>query len=148
VIASSGSPLQVWLARIWCLSEPRNAAPQSLAAITSQCDRSDDAGFGYEHDGVHAVARPELHQDACDVCLDSRCPDDQLGGDLTVGLSSEAARARRPGNCTGERIGGPDLPNAQDTGLIDINNAPGAVLGRLPDVDDVLASEDRGSTRG
>jgi DNA uptake protein ComE-like DNA-binding protein len=48
-------------------------------------------------------------------------------------------------------VGRPDLPNAQDAGLIDINNAPAAVLGRLPNVDDTLVSkivEARQGSRG
>lgn len=38
-------------------------------------------------------------------------------------------------------VGRPDLQNAQHAGLIDINNAPAAVLGRLPGVDDALVSQ-------
>jgi DNA uptake protein ComE-like DNA-binding protein len=48
-------------------------------------------------------------------------------------------------------IGRPDLPNAHDADLIDINNAAAAVPARLPGVDDVLASkiaEARESGRG
>jgi DNA uptake protein ComE-like DNA-binding protein len=48
-------------------------------------------------------------------------------------------------------VGRPDLPNAQDAGLIDINNAPAAALARLPGVDDALATkivEVRAGTRG
>jgi hypothetical protein len=37
-------------------------------------------------------------------------------------------------------IGRPDLPGAQDAGLIDVNNVPAAVLAQLPGVDDALAT--------
>jgi hypothetical protein len=37
-------------------------------------------------------------------------------------------------------IGRPDLPDAQAAGLVDVNNAPAAVLARLPGVDDALAT--------
>ena len=48
-------------------------------------------------------------------------------------------------------VGRPDLPNAQDAGLVDINNAPAAVLARLPGVDDALVTrivEARAETHG
>jgi len=38
-------------------------------------------------------------------------------------------------------VGRPDLPNAQDAGLVDINNAPATVIERLPGVDDLLATQ-------
>jgi hypothetical protein len=66
-----------------------------------------------------------------------------IGGE---GRLRERERARRlardrPALAQEIGIGRPDLPNAQDAGLIDINNAPAAVLARLPGVDDVLASK-------
>jgi DNA uptake protein ComE-like DNA-binding protein len=48
-------------------------------------------------------------------------------------------------------IGRPDLPNAQDAGLVDINNAPASVLGTLPGINDALATkivETRAETHG
>jgi DNA uptake protein ComE-like DNA-binding protein len=48
-------------------------------------------------------------------------------------------------------IGRPDLPNAQPGGLVDINNAPAAVLTELPGVDAALAGrivEARAETHG
>lgn len=48
-------------------------------------------------------------------------------------------------------VGRPDLPNAQDAGLVDVNNAPAAVLAKLPGVDDALATriaEARAATHG
>jgi hypothetical protein len=38
-------------------------------------------------------------------------------------------------------VGRPDLRNAQDAGLIDVNNAPANVIARLPGVDDSLATQ-------
>lgn len=38
-------------------------------------------------------------------------------------------------------VGRPDLPKAQDGGVVDVNNAPAAVLSRLPGVDDALAAK-------
>ena len=66
-----------------------------------------------------------------------------IGGE---GRLRERERARRlardrPALAREIGIGRPDLPNAQDAGLIDINNAPATVLARLPGVDDVLASK-------
>ena len=43
-----------------------------------------DAGLVGEHDGLHAVAQPELHQHARDVRLHRRLAHDQLGRDLRV----------------------------------------------------------------
>ena len=43
-----------------------------------------DAGLVGEHDRLHAVAQPELHQHARDVRLDRRLAHDQLGRDLGV----------------------------------------------------------------
>jgi DNA uptake protein ComE-like DNA-binding protein len=37
-------------------------------------------------------------------------------------------------------VGRPDLPDAADTGLVDINNVPAAALTQLPGVDDALAT--------
>jgi hypothetical protein len=37
-----------------------------------------------EHDRLHAVAQPELHQHARDMRLDRRIAHDQLGSDLGV----------------------------------------------------------------
>ena len=48
-------------------------------------------------------------------------------------------------------IGRPDVPGAHDAGLVDINNAPAAVLARLPEVNDALATrivEARAGTDG
>lgn len=48
-------------------------------------------------------------------------------------------------------VGRPDLPNAHDAGLVDVNNAPASVLAKLPGVDDGLATrivEIRAETRG
>lgn len=36
-------------------------------------------------------------------------------------------------------VGRPDLPGAQDAGLVDVNNVPASVLAKLPGVDDTLA---------
>jgi hypothetical protein len=38
-------------------------------------------------------------------------------------------------------VGRPDLPNAQDAGLVDLNNAPAAAIAGLPGVDDALAAQ-------
>lgn len=38
-------------------------------------------------------------------------------------------------------VGRPDLPGAQDAGLIDVNAAPAAILARLPGIDDALAAQ-------
>ena len=69
---------------------------------------------------------------------------------------TERDRARRlarerPGLAKEIGVGRPDLPNAQDAGLIDINNAPAAVLATLPAMDDALATrivEARAGTPG
>jgi DNA uptake protein ComE-like DNA-binding protein len=48
-------------------------------------------------------------------------------------------------------VGRPDVANAQDAGLVDINNAPASVLAKLPGVDDALATrivEARAATHG
>ena len=48
-------------------------------------------------------------------------------------------------------VGRPDLPDAHDAGLVDVNNAPAAILAQLPGVDDALATrivEARAETRG
>jgi hypothetical protein len=48
-------------------------------------------------------------------------------------------------------VGRPDLPGAQAAGLVDVNNAPAAVLATLPGVDDALATkivETRAETHG
>lgn len=76
-----------------------------------------------------------------------------IGGE---GRLRERERARRlardrPALAREMGIGRPDLPNAQDAGLIDINNTPAAVLARLPGVDDALANkiaEAREGSRG
>jgi hypothetical protein len=59
---------------------------------------------------------------------------------------SERDRARRmarerPALARELGIGRPDLPNAQDAGLIDLNNAPAGVIETLPGVDDSLATQ-------
>ena len=59
---------------------------------------------------------------------------------------SERDRARRmarerPALARELGIGRPDLPNAQDAGLIDVNNAPTAVIETLLGVDDSLATQ-------
>jgi DNA uptake protein ComE-like DNA-binding protein len=59
--------------------------------------------------------------------------------------------AERPAMAKELGIGRPDQPNAQDAGLIDVNNAPASTLTRLPDVDDALATrivETRAETHG
>jgi DNA uptake protein ComE-like DNA-binding protein len=59
--------------------------------------------------------------------------------------------AERPAMAKELGIGRPDQPNAQDVGLIDLNNAPASVLTRLPGVDDGLATrivEARAETHG
>lgn len=69
---------------------------------------------------------------------------------------SERNRARRlaredPRLAKEIGVGRPDLPKAQDAGLIDINNAPAAVLATLPGVDHTLATkivEARAATSG
>jgi hypothetical protein len=38
-------------------------------------------------------------------------------------------------------IGRPDLQDAHDAGLIDINNAPASILSKLPGIDDALATK-------
>lgn len=38
-------------------------------------------------------------------------------------------------------LGRPDLADGADVGLIDVNNAPAAVLAKLPDIDDALAGQ-------
>jgi hypothetical protein len=59
---------------------------------------------------------------------------------------SERARARqlarqRPELALEMGIGRPDLPGAQDCGLVDVNNASRAALVRLPGVDRELATK-------
>jgi DNA uptake protein ComE-like DNA-binding protein len=69
---------------------------------------------------------------------------------------SERDRARqlardRPAVAKELGVGRPDLPGAQDAGLVDLNNAPAAVLASLPGVDDALATrivEARAQTHG
>jgi DNA uptake protein ComE-like DNA-binding protein len=59
--------------------------------------------------------------------------------------------AERPAVAKELGIGRPDLANAQDAGLIDVNNAPASVLAKLPGVDDALATkivETRAETHG
>ena len=59
--------------------------------------------------------------------------------------------AERPAVAKEMGIGRPDLANAQDAGLIDVNNAPASVLAKLPGVDDALATrivETRAETHG
>jgi DNA uptake protein ComE-like DNA-binding protein len=59
--------------------------------------------------------------------------------------------AERPAVAKELGIGRPDLPNAQDAGLIDVNNAPASVLTKLPGIDDALATkivETRAETHG
>ena len=59
--------------------------------------------------------------------------------------------AERPGVAKELGIGRPDVPNAHDAGLIDVNNAPASVLTKLPGVDDALATtivEARAETHG
>lgn len=66
-----------------------------------------------------------------------------IGGEERLRERERARRVARDRPALAQEIGigRPDLPNAQDAGLIDINNAPAAVLARLPGVDDVLASK-------
>jgi hypothetical protein len=59
---------------------------------------------------------------------------------------AERERARelareRPALALEMGIGRPDLPNAQSAGLVDVNNAPAAVIARLPGCDDALAQQ-------
>jgi DNA uptake protein ComE-like DNA-binding protein len=59
--------------------------------------------------------------------------------------------AERPALAKELGIGRPDIPNAQDTGLIDVNNAPTFDLTKLPGIDDALATrivETRAETHG
>jgi len=59
--------------------------------------------------------------------------------------------AERPSVAKELGIGRPDVPKAQDAGLIDVNNAPASVLTKLPGVDDALARsivEARAETHG
>jgi DNA uptake protein ComE-like DNA-binding protein len=59
--------------------------------------------------------------------------------------------AERPAVAKELGIGRPDLPKAQDAGLIDVNNAPASVLSKLPGIDDALATkivETRADTHG
>src|SRR5205807_9001109 len=58
---------------------------------------------------------------------------------------SERERARRlaqdrPVVAKELGVGRPDLSDAQDAGLVDVNNAPARVLATLPGVDDSLAT--------
>lgn len=58
---------------------------------------------------------------------------------------SERERARtlardRPAVAKELGVGRPDIPNAQDAGLVDVNNAPARVLTTLAGVDDALAT--------
>ena len=66
-----------------------------------------------------------------------------IGGEERLRERERARRLARDRPALAQEIGigRPDLPNAQDAGLIDINNAPAGVLARLPGVDDVLASK-------
>jgi DNA uptake protein ComE-like DNA-binding protein len=48
--------------------------------------------------------------------------------------------AERPALAKELGIGRPDLPNAQDAGLVDVNDAPASVLTKLPGIDDALAT--------
>lgn len=58
---------------------------------------------------------------------------------LEDGDRARRLAAERPGLAKELGIGRPDLPDAQSGGLVDVNNAPAAVLTRLPGVDDALA---------
>jgi hypothetical protein len=58
---------------------------------------------------------------------------------------TERERARRlarerPAVARELGVGRPDLPQARDAGLVDVNNAPASVLTRLPGVDHALAA--------
>jgi Helix-hairpin-helix motif len=66
-----------------------------------------------------------------------------IGGEVRLRERERARRLARDRPALAQEIGigRPELPNAQDAGLVDINNAPAAVLGGLPGVDDVLASK-------
>jgi Helix-hairpin-helix motif len=66
-----------------------------------------------------------------------------IGGEERLRERERARRLARDRPALAQEIGigRPDLPNAQDAGLIDINNAPAAVLAGLPGVDDMLASK-------
>lgn len=49
--------------------------------------------------------------------------------------------AERPAVARELGIGRPDLVNAHDAGLVDVNNAPASVLTKLPGIDDALATK-------
>lgn len=76
-----------------------------------------------------------------------------LGAERSLAEREQARRLaiERPALALELGVGRPDLPNAQDAGLIDINNAPAATLAELPGVDDALATriaEVRAETQG
>ncbi len=66
-----------------------------------------------------------------------------IGGEGRLRQRERARRLARDRPALAQEIGigRPDVPNAHDAGLIDINNAPAAALARLPGVDYVLASK-------
>jgi DNA uptake protein ComE-like DNA-binding protein len=86
----------------------------------------------------------------------------QLGSSFHAAISgaeerlAERQRARRlctenPRLAREMGVGRPDLPGSQDAGLVDVNSAPAAVIGRLPGIDDELATrivEARAETQG
>jgi hypothetical protein len=60
-----------------------------MDAAVSLLAGTDEPGFVGEHDRLHAVAKPKLHQNAGDVSLGRVLAHHELVGDLCVG---EAAR--------------------------------------------------------
>src|ERR1700759_1469176 len=65
------------------------SAPERAHMRRNLVARPYEPGLVGEHDGLHAVAQPELLQDPVHVRLDGRAADDEPGGDLAV---REAAR--------------------------------------------------------
>lgn len=84
---------------------------------------------------LHASYQPLVVGSAFDVGV--------IGGEGRLRQRERARRLARDRPALAQEIGigRPDVPNAHDAGLIDINNAPAAALARLPGVDYVLASK-------
>lgn len=73
------------------------------------------------------------------------------GRQLTLREQAQTLARERPALAAAAGIGRPDRPDAYHAGLVDINNASVAAIGRLPGVDQALAArivDTRRQTRG